>query len=68
LLLIINKSGSLSIKQAMSVSDLSNRGSYRLLNGLSSQGLITITKHILDKRVRKTGLADKANIAEFILG
>ena len=52
----------------MSVSDLSNRGSYLLLNRLNSQGLITITTHVLDKRVRKRGLADKANIAEFILG
>ena len=68
LLLIINKTGSLSIKQAMGVNDLSDRGSYTLLNGLSSLRLITVIADAVDKRVRKTGFADKANIAEFILG
>jgi hypothetical protein len=68
LLLLINKTGSLSIKQAMSVSDLSNRGSYTLLNGLSSLRLITVIADAVDKRVRRMGFADKADIAEFILG
>jgi hypothetical protein len=68
LLLLINQKGELSIKQAMSVSDLSYRGFYILLNRLNSQGLITITADTHDKRVRKIGLADKANIAKFILG
>lgn len=68
LLLIINKTGSLSIKQAMSVSDLSNRGSCTLLNGLSSLRLITVIADAVDKRVRRMGFADKADIAEFILG
>ena len=68
LLLIINKTGSLSIKQAMGVNDLSDRGSYTLLNGLSSLRLITVIADAVDKRVRRMGFADKADIAEFILG
>jgi hypothetical protein len=36
LLLSINKRASISIKQAMSASDLSDRGPYTLLNRLSS--------------------------------
>ena len=52
----------------MGVNDLSDRGSYTLLNGLSSLRLITVIADAVDKRVRKTGFADKANIAEFILG
>ena len=68
LLLIINKTGSLSIKQAMGVNDLSDRGSYPLLNGLSSLRLITVIADAVDKRVRRMGFADKADIAEFILG
>ena len=68
LLLIINKTGSLSIKQAMGVNDLSDRGSYTLLNRLSSLCLITVIADAVDKRVRRMGFADKADIAEFILG
>jgi hypothetical protein len=59
LLLLINKTGSLSIKQAMSVSDLSNRGSYTLLNGLSSLRLITFIADAVDKRVRRMGFAER---------
>ena len=68
LLLIISKMGSLSIKQAMGVNDLSDRGSYALLNRLSSLCLITVIADAVDKRVRRMGFADKADIAEFILG
>lgn len=66
LLLLINQQGALSIKQAMSVSGLSYRGFYILLNRLSNQHLITITPDTHDKRVKKIGLADKANIAKLI--
>lgn len=68
LLFLSNQRGSLSIKQAMGVNDLSDRGSSPLLNRLSSLCLSTITADAVDKRVRKTGFADKADIAEFILG
>jgi DNA-binding MarR family transcriptional regulator len=68
LLLLINQQGTLSIKQAMSMSGLSHRGFYMLLNRLSSHDLIVITPDVHDKRVKKIGLADKANIAKLIMG
>lgn len=66
LLLLINQQGNLSIKQAMSMSGLSHRGFYMLLNRLSSQNLIVITPDAHDKRVKKISLADKANIAKLM--
>ena len=56
LLFLINQRGSLSVKQAMSVSDLSDRGSYTLLNGLSSQG----PHHSHRGRCRQAGEEDRA--------
>jgi DNA-binding MarR family transcriptional regulator len=66
LLLLINQRGALSIKQAMSMSGLSHRGFYMLLNRMSSQDLIVITPDAHDKRVKKIGVAEKADIAKLI--
>ena len=57
LLLILSQAGTLTIKQALSLSGLSYRGFYLLLNRLLSQGLIEINGDEDDRRVRKMKLA-----------
>jgi DNA-binding MarR family transcriptional regulator len=59
LLLILSEAGSLTIKQAISLSGLSYRGFYLLLNRLLAQGLIEINDDDEDRRVRKMSLSRK---------
>jgi DNA-binding MarR family transcriptional regulator len=57
LLLILSQAGTLTIKQALSLSGLSYRGFYLLINRLMAQGLIEINGDDDDRRVRKVKLA-----------
>lgn len=68
LLLLLNQHGAMSVKQAMSISGLSYRGFYNLLNRLSSQRLVTITPDTHDRRVKKIAPGDRANFASLLPG
>ena len=57
LLLILSQAGTLTIKQALSLSGLSYRGFYLLMNRLLAQGLVEINGDENDGRVRKVSLA-----------
>jgi hypothetical protein len=57
LLLILSQTGTLTIKQALSLSGLSYRGFYLLLNRLLAQGLIEVNGDHDDRRVRNVKLA-----------
>ena len=57
LLLILTQAGTLTIKQALSLSGLSYRGFYLLINRLLAQGLVEINGDENDGRVRKVSLA-----------
>jgi DNA-binding MarR family transcriptional regulator len=57
LLLILSQAGTLTIKQALSLSGLSYRGFYLLINRLLAQGLVEINGDENDGRVRKVSLA-----------
>jgi DNA-binding MarR family transcriptional regulator len=57
LLLILSETGALTIKQAHSLSGLSYRGFYLLLNRLLKNGFIEINSDEHDRRVRKVKLA-----------
>lgn len=57
LLLILSQAGTLTIKQALSLSGLSYRGFYLLINRLVAQGLVEINGDENDGRVRKVSLA-----------
>ena len=56
LLLLLSQAGTLTIKQAISLSGLSYRGFYLLLNRLLDKGLIEIRDDEVDRRVRKVRL------------
>lgn len=57
MLMTLSRSGPLSIKQAISLSGLSYRGFYLILNKLQEQGLVRIDRDTHDGRVRKLVLA-----------
>ncbi|WP_303795223.1 hypothetical protein [Sandarakinorhabdus limnophila] len=57
LLLILSETGALTVKQALSLSGLSYRGFYLLLNRLLESGFIEINGDDHDRRVRKLTLA-----------
>ncbi len=68
LLLLLNQHGAMSVKQAMSISGLSYRGFYNLLNRLNAQQLVTITPDTSDRRVKKIGPGEKAKFAVLLAG
>jgi DNA-binding MarR family transcriptional regulator len=53
MLITLSRTGPLSIKQAISLSGLSYRGFYLILNKMIDQGFVRIDKDTHDGRVRK---------------
>jgi DNA-binding MarR family transcriptional regulator len=53
MLITLSRMGPLSIKQAISLSGLSYRGFYLVLNKMLEQGFVRIDKDLHDGRVRK---------------